>query len=208
MCVCVRPASGFWFTYSRTTSRRIARACGTGTERDGSGPDGTGGCRCAVRVRAGDLSQLRKKPLVLKEGVTYRVKITFYVQREIVAGLKYVQQSYRGPIKGASRPLVSSLLLCMCIALTLLVRSHSRHESTSSLDSFLCVWLLFHSSTQFTLVVSPSRFEFECTAESLTHSCWPISDAECTIFRTIDVFTYILLVGKCFLECFDTLRMK
>jgi Rho GDP-dissociation inhibitor len=47
----------------------------------------------------GDLSQLRKSPLVLKEGVTYRVKITFYVQREIVAGLKYVQQSYRGPLK-------------------------------------------------------------------------------------------------------------
>ena len=53
-----------------------------------------------VRVSAGDLSQLRKTPLVLKEGVTYRVKITFYVQREIVAGLKYVQQSYRGPLKG------------------------------------------------------------------------------------------------------------
>ena len=53
-------------------------------------------------MRAGDLSQLRKSPLVLKEGVMYRVKITFYVQREIVAGLKYVQQSYRGPIKGTS----------------------------------------------------------------------------------------------------------
>ena len=48
----------------------------------------------------GDLTQLKKSPFILKEGVSYRVKIYFYVQREIVSGLKYKQSSHRGPIPG------------------------------------------------------------------------------------------------------------
>lgn len=40
----------------------------------------------------GDISQLKKKSIVMKEGVKYRVKIYFYCQREIVSGLKYVQK--------------------------------------------------------------------------------------------------------------------
>jgi Rho GDP-dissociation inhibitor len=47
----------------------------------------------------GDLDDLKKKSLILQEGCQYRVKIYFYVQREIVQGLKYVQQSYRAGIK-------------------------------------------------------------------------------------------------------------
>jgi predicted DNA-binding antitoxin AbrB/MazE fold protein len=39
--------------------------------------------------------ELKKHPFVLKEGCEYRVKIYFYVQREIVTGLKYVQKTYR-----------------------------------------------------------------------------------------------------------------
>ncbi|KAG7281151.1 hypothetical protein CRUP_032854, partial [Coryphaenoides rupestris] len=39
----------------------------------------------------GDLSALKKQPFVLKEGVEYKIKITFKVQREIVSGLKYQQ---------------------------------------------------------------------------------------------------------------------
>jgi hypothetical protein len=45
------------------------------------------------------LKELQKKGLVLKEGVQYRVKIYFYVQREIVQGMKYVQQTYKTGIK-------------------------------------------------------------------------------------------------------------
>ena len=37
--------------------------------------------------------------VTLKEGSTYKVKLEFYVQRDIVSGLKYVQTAYRGPIK-------------------------------------------------------------------------------------------------------------
>ncbi|CAH1959290.1 unnamed protein product [Acanthoscelides obtectus] len=41
----------------------------------------------------GDLSQLKKETFVIKEGVSYRIRIEFIVQREIVHGLKYVQKT-------------------------------------------------------------------------------------------------------------------
>ncbi|XP_015188867.1 PREDICTED: dynein assembly factor 5, axonemal isoform X2 [Polistes dominula] len=44
---------------------------------------------------SGDLSQLKKQTFVIKEGVSYRIRIDFIVQREIVHGLKYVQKTYR-----------------------------------------------------------------------------------------------------------------
>lgn len=42
-----------------------------------------------------DLSQLKKQVFVIKEGVQYRIRIDFIVQREIVHGLKYIQKTYR-----------------------------------------------------------------------------------------------------------------
>lgn len=51
-------------------------------------------------LNVGDPEELKKKSLALQEGCQYRVKIYFYVQREIVQGLKYVQQSYRAGVKG------------------------------------------------------------------------------------------------------------
>ncbi|ELU09039.1 hypothetical protein CAPTEDRAFT_121631 [Capitella teleta] len=47
----------------------------------------------------GDLKALKKESFILKEATQYRVKIYFYVQREIVPGLKYTQASYRKGIK-------------------------------------------------------------------------------------------------------------
>jgi Rho GDP-dissociation inhibitor len=47
----------------------------------------------------GELSNLKNQPIILKEGTHYRVKIYFYVQRDIVSGLKYVMATYRGPLK-------------------------------------------------------------------------------------------------------------
>ncbi|CAG9773719.1 unnamed protein product [Ceutorhynchus assimilis] len=41
----------------------------------------------------GDLSKLKKETFVIKEGVSYRIRIEFLVQREIVHGLKYVQKT-------------------------------------------------------------------------------------------------------------------
>lgn len=44
---------------------------------------------------SGDLSQLKKQTFTIKEGVQYKIRIEFFVQREIVHGLKYVQKTYR-----------------------------------------------------------------------------------------------------------------
>jgi Rho GDP-dissociation inhibitor len=43
----------------------------------------------------GDLSQLKKQMFTIKEGIQYKIRIEFYVQREIVHGLKYVQKTSR-----------------------------------------------------------------------------------------------------------------
>lgn len=48
----------------------------------------------------GDLSKLKKETFVIKEGVSYKIRIEFIVQREIVHGLKYVQQTYKMGIPG------------------------------------------------------------------------------------------------------------
>ncbi|KAG5679325.1 hypothetical protein PVAND_008898 [Polypedilum vanderplanki] len=44
---------------------------------------------------SGDLSMLKKQTFTIKEGVQYKIRIEFFVQREIVHGLKYVQKTYR-----------------------------------------------------------------------------------------------------------------
>ncbi|KAF5908126.1 rho GDP-dissociation inhibitor 1, partial [Clarias magur] len=47
----------------------------------------------------GDLESFKKQSFVLKEGVEYRIKISFKVNKEIVSGLKYVQQTSRKGVK-------------------------------------------------------------------------------------------------------------
>ncbi len=47
----------------------------------------------------GDLTTLKNKPFVLKEGTSYKIHIEFRVQREIVSGLRYMQEVYRKGIK-------------------------------------------------------------------------------------------------------------
>uniref|UniRef100_UPI0037E7A9D9 rho GDP-dissociation inhibitor 1 n=1 Tax=Semicossyphus pulcher TaxID=241346 RepID=UPI0037E7A9D9 len=47
----------------------------------------------------GNLDNFRKNPFTLKEGVEYRIKIHFKVNKEIVSGLKYTQQSFRKGVK-------------------------------------------------------------------------------------------------------------
>ncbi|XP_023666326.1 rho GDP-dissociation inhibitor 1-like isoform X2 [Paramormyrops kingsleyae] len=46
-----------------------------------------------------DLEPLKKQFFVLKEGVEYRIKINFKVNREIVSGLKYIQETFRKGVK-------------------------------------------------------------------------------------------------------------
>ncbi|XP_051898905.1 rho GDP-dissociation inhibitor 2-like isoform X3 [Pristis pectinata] len=47
----------------------------------------------------GDLQALKKSKVVLKQGVSYKMKINFKVNKEIVSGLKYEVLSYRKGIK-------------------------------------------------------------------------------------------------------------
>lgn len=47
----------------------------------------------------GDLSKLKGQVITIKEGVSYKIKITFKVKREIVAGLKYHQVILRKGIR-------------------------------------------------------------------------------------------------------------
>lgn len=42
-----------------------------------------------------DLEQLKKRTFTVKEGIQYRIRVEFFVQREIVTGLKYVQKIHR-----------------------------------------------------------------------------------------------------------------
>ncbi|XP_043352464.1 rho GDP-dissociation inhibitor 1 isoform X2 [Dermochelys coriacea] len=47
----------------------------------------------------GDLESYKKQSFVLKEGVEYRIKISFRVNKEIVSGLKYIQHTFRKGVK-------------------------------------------------------------------------------------------------------------
>ncbi|KAA0203939.1 hypothetical protein HAZT_HAZT009292 [Hyalella azteca] len=47
----------------------------------------------------GDLNKLKDSPFTIKEGITYRIRIDFQVQREIVTGLKYIQRTHRKGIQ-------------------------------------------------------------------------------------------------------------
>jgi len=42
-----------------------------------------------------DLKEIAKKKFVIKEGVKFKIRIDFVVQREIVTGLKYIQKTSR-----------------------------------------------------------------------------------------------------------------
>ncbi|KAM4891812.1 LOW QUALITY PROTEIN: rho GDP-dissociation inhibitor 3 [Sylvia borin] len=56
--------------------------------KKGHRADGSSAC-------AGDLEELRGRAFVLKEGVDYRVKVSFKVNREIVCGLRCLHLTYR-----------------------------------------------------------------------------------------------------------------
>jgi Rho GDP-dissociation inhibitor len=47
----------------------------------------------------GDLSTLKQKPFTIKEGVQFRIKITFKVQHDVVSGLRYFDGVYRKGIR-------------------------------------------------------------------------------------------------------------
>lgn len=61
-----------------------------------------------------DLDKLKKQVFVIKEGVSYRIRIDFIVQREIVQGLKYIQKTYRLGVPGQYNIVVVELFSLGC----------------------------------------------------------------------------------------------
>ncbi|KAF2265825.1 rho-gdp dissociation inhibitor [Lojkania enalia] len=51
---------------------------------------------------------LAQKPFTIKEGAQYRMKVTFKVQHNVLAGLKYVQVVKRGPLSSKSQEMIGS----------------------------------------------------------------------------------------------------
>jgi len=43
----------------------------------------------------GALETLKKRPFTIKEGATFRMKVTFRVQKQILSGMKYIQVTKR-----------------------------------------------------------------------------------------------------------------
>ena len=60
--------------------------------------------------------QIKQSKIVLKEGSKYRVKIFFFVQRDIVAGLRYEQKVYRKGVRGTVKVAATAcaLILIVC----------------------------------------------------------------------------------------------
>lgn len=54
--------------------------------------------KCIYVFPVSDKSQLKDMKFIVKEGVKYKIMITFNVQREIVAGLRLSNKVSRGPI--------------------------------------------------------------------------------------------------------------
>ncbi|KAF0308549.1 Rho GDP-dissociation inhibitor 2 [Amphibalanus amphitrite] len=48
---------------------------------------------------SGDLETLKSQTITIKEGIQYRLRIEFHVQRDIVTGLRYTQKTYRKGIQ-------------------------------------------------------------------------------------------------------------
>ncbi len=45
------------------------------------------------------LERYKDQVISLKEGCSYRIKLEFYVQRDIISGLKFIQTAYKGPLR-------------------------------------------------------------------------------------------------------------
>lgn len=50
-------------------------------------------------LAAKSLDKFKDTVVTMKEGSSYRIKLEFYVQRDIISGLRFVQNSYKGPIR-------------------------------------------------------------------------------------------------------------
>lgn len=64
--------------------------------------------RTNKEINLEDKNQLKDMSFVVKEGVKYRLMITFIVQREIVSGLRFTNKISRGPMSSKEQYMVGS----------------------------------------------------------------------------------------------------
>ena len=57
----------------------------------------------------GALESLKSTPFIIKEGATFRMKVKFRVQHQILSGLKYVQSVKRGLIRQKMQEMIVSV---------------------------------------------------------------------------------------------------
>ena len=56
----------------------------------------------------GELEKLKDKPFTIKEGATFRMKVRFRVQHQILSGMKYVQVVKRMGVSNKSQEMIVS----------------------------------------------------------------------------------------------------
>lgn len=102
--------------------RKWKESLGLGTGKDISDPNDPRKCiiyslalevpgrpDIIVDLRApGAVTSLKEKPFFIKEGSEFRMKATFKVQHQLLAGLKYVQSVRRGPITQKHQEMLGS----------------------------------------------------------------------------------------------------
>ena len=92
--------------------------------------------------------QIKQSKIVLKEGCKYRVKILFYVQRDIVAGLRYEQKVYRKGVRGTVQVVstASALILTSVCFVTCTFQKCSYIASfIISFNVYICLFLFVSS---------------------------------------------------------------
>ncbi|XP_061513389.1 rho GDP-dissociation inhibitor 1 isoform X1 [Anopheles gambiae] len=120
----------------------------------------------------GDLTKLKKNVFVIKEGIQYKIRIDFVVQREIVHGLKYVQKTYRMGVPGKSVEFALTLFITQqsipCVVCTgvielpfALVVSCLNGRNMNALFSFICSLSYIFSLPFAPFAISFSSFHFE-----------------------------------------------
>lgn len=63
----------------------------------------------------GAVEHLKEKSFTIKEGATFRIKVTFKVQHQVLSGLKYVQVVKRMGVSNKTQEMIVGSLLQCCL---------------------------------------------------------------------------------------------
>jgi len=104
------------------------------------------------------LATIKQKKFVIKEGAKFQIRIEFYVQREIVSGLKYVQKTHRLKVR-------VDKMTHMCGAFGPKMELQSSTTSTESAPSGLAARGTYQISSLFTDDYDKEYLKWDWTLE-------------------------------------------